>query len=289
MKVLVTGANGYIGRYAVQALLNCGAEVVAADMDLTGTDARAERLKTDIFQEAGRLYELAGKPDALLHLAWRDGFMHGADSHMLFLSDHYRLLLEMVNAGISQITVMGSMHEVGYWEGCIDENSPCNPMSLYGIAKDALRRALFQMTRGRDVVVQWLRGYYIFGDDMRSSSVFGKIARAAAEGQKEFPFTTGENRCDFISVEELGRQIAAATMQQEIQGIINCCSGVPTKLSDQVNQFIREHGYSIQLKYGAYPDRPYDSPCVWGDPAKIRAILEKNKSRETVPPAGISE
>ena len=31
---------------------------------------------------------------------------------------------------------MGSMHEIGYWEGAIDENTPCNPMSMYGIAKD---------------------------------------------------------------------------------------------------------------------------------------------------------
>ena len=144
MKILVTGANGYIGKYAVQALLNRKADVVAADMELSNVDERAIKLRINVFEESDKLYELAGKPDVLLHLAWKDGFMHGSDAHMLFLSDHYRLLLDMIHAGISQIAVMGSMHEVGYWEGCIDENSPCNPMSLYGIAKDALRRALFQ-------------------------------------------------------------------------------------------------------------------------------------------------
>ncbi|MBQ9211560.1 MAG: NAD(P)-dependent oxidoreductase [Clostridia bacterium] len=276
MKVLVTGANGYIGKYVVRSLLKRGMDVVAADVDLSNVEEGAEKLQLDIFQESERLFALAGQPDALLHLAWRDGFMHNADSHMLNLSDHYRLLSNLINDGIPQVAVMGSMHEVGYWEGCIDEHTPCNPLSLYGIAKDALRRALFQSTKGKDVVVQWLRGYYIIGDDQRSSSIFGKIARAAAEGKTEFPFTTGQNQYDFITVEELGEQIAAVIAQREISGIINCCSGKPMKLADQVNQFIQEHGYPIQLRYGAFPDRPYDSPCVWGDPTKIREILGKN-------------
>lgn len=37
---------------------------------------------------------------------------------------------------------MGTMHEVGYWEGAIDEHTPCNPQSQYGIAKNAMRQSL---------------------------------------------------------------------------------------------------------------------------------------------------
>ena len=276
LRVLVTGANGYIGKHVVSALLDKGAEVLAADISLSDVDSRAVKLESDVFRDTEKLLESAGKIDVFLHLAWRDGFMHNSDSHMLYLSDHYRLLMTVIASGVKQIAVMGSMHEVGYWEGPIDENSPCNPMSMYGIAKDALRRALFQMTKGQDVVVQWMRGYYIMGDDERSSSIFGKITRAEKEGKEEFPFSTGKNRYDFITVQELGKQIASVVTQKEVQGIINCCTGVPVSLSDQVNRFIQEHGYRIRLKYGAFPDRPYDSPGVWGDSTKIREIMEKN-------------
>ena len=59
-----------------------------------------------------------------------------------------------------------------------------------------------------------------------------------------------------------------------VGGIINVCTGQPQSLADRVEQFLREKQYKIRLDYGAFPDRPYDSPGVWGDPAQINAILQ---------------
>ena len=67
--------------------------------------------------------------------------------------------------------------------------------------------------------------------------------------------------------------IVAASVQDKIDGIINVCTGQPQSLADRVEQFLRDKNYKIRLDYGAFPDRPYDSPGVWGDPAKINAIL----------------
>ena len=273
-RILVTGANGYIGRYVVKNLLDMGAEVLAADMRTEGIDPRARILQENIFSDKEGLFAALGSPDACIHLAWKDGFVHNSDAHMGCLSDHYRVLRRMLQEGLPQILVMGSMHEVGYWEGAIDENTPCNPVSLYGIAKDSLRRALFAMTSGQNVTVQWLRGYYIYGDDERSASIFGKICAAEERGQEWFPFTTGKNKYDFVEVDQLGKMIAATAMQREVTGIINCCSGVPVSLAEQVESYIRGKNMKIRLQYGAFPDRPYDSPGVWGDASKIRKIME---------------
>ena len=79
---------------------------------------------------------------------------------------------------------------------------------------------------------------------------------------------------DIISVQDLAKQIAAVASQQEITGIINCCSGQPVSLADKVESFIKENGYDITLKYGAFPDRPYDSPAIWGDSTKIEQIMK---------------
>ena len=276
-RILVTGANGYIGAHVVQAALNCGYEVVASDMRFDRVPEEVIRLEENIFNPEVKLYELAGKPDVLIHLAWRNGFQHNADSHMKDLPLHIQFLQNMIDAGIPAISVMGSMHEVGYWEGAITADSPTNPQSMYGISKNALRQTVQLMVKGKDTRLCWLRGYYIFGDDDRSNSVLGKILNADRNGQEWFPFTSGKNLYDFISVQELARQIVAASVQEKYTGIINCCSGEPVSLSDMAQKFIREQGLKIKLQYGAFPDRPYDSPGVWGDATIIRDILSEEK------------
>ena len=181
----------------------------------------------------------------------------------------------MIDGGLKQRAVMGTMHEVGYWEGAIDENTPCNPISMYGIAKDALRRAMILYCKQKNCILQWLRAYYILGDDKKNNSIFCKLLQAAEDGKNTFPFTTGKNQYDFITVDELANQLSAAVMQKEVVGIINCCTGKPMSLAERVEQFIKEHNLDIKLEYGAFPDRPYDSPCEYGDNTKIQMIITK--------------
>jgi dTDP-6-deoxy-L-talose 4-dehydrogenase (NAD+) len=190
------------------------------------------------------------------------------------LSAHYKFLTEIINGGLKQLAVMGTMHEVGYWEGAIDEKTPCNPLSLYGIAKDALRRAIITYTEQKKCVLQWLRCYYILGDDKKNNSIFCKLLNAAEEGKTIFPFTSGKNKYDFIEVGELAKLISATICQKLVTGIINCCTGKPISLAERVEKFIADNRLNIQLDYGAFPDRPYDSPCEYGDPTKINQILD---------------
>lgn len=276
MKILVTGANGYIGRHVVKSLLDKGASVIACDIKTDDVDARAEHKELNLFKlPEGNVYEQLGSPDVCLHMAWRNGFVHNAPTQMGDLSAHYQFLTSMIDGGLKQLAVMGTMHEVGYWEGAIDENTPCNPISMYGIAKDALRRAMILYTKQHDCILQWLRCYYILGDDKKNNSIFCKLLQAVEEGKKTFPFTTGKNKYDFIKVDELAELISASIMQNKVNGIINCCTGKPISLAKQVESFIKEHHLDIKLEYGAFPDRPYDSPCEYGDSSKINEIMKR--------------
>lgn len=276
MKILVTGANGYLGKGIVEAILKSGNTVIATDfrMDRDIEDDRIKIIEGDLFdiEDPYKYYE---KPDALLHLAWRDGFKHYSDAHINDLPKHYKFITRMAESGIKQIAVMGSMHEVGFYEGSVKDNTPCNPITPYGIGKNALRQLTEEICKKNNVVYQWLRGYYIVGNFHCGSSIFSKITTAAERKEKEFPFTMGQNQYDFINYDDFCFQVANAVGQQKINGIVNICSGYPERLCDRVERFIDENNYDIKLIYGAFPDRPYDSKAIWGDDSKIKMILQK--------------
>lgn len=272
MKIVITGANGYIGANLVKTCLNAGHDVLAVDIRSDYIDKRAKYLKFNIFDEED-VYDRFENPDAVIHLAWRNGFIHNDISHFDDLDKHYKFLTSMIDNGVKYISALGTMHEVGYHEGAIDENTPCDPLSLYGISKNALRQSMLLYTKGKNVFFSWLRGYYIVGDDLRSNSIFGKLLRKAQEGEKTFPLNSGKIKYDFIEIEDFCNQIMCATLSDKINGIINVCSGKPMSLGERVEQFIKDNNLGIELQYGVFPDRPYDSPLLYGDDSKIKSIL----------------
>ncbi len=273
MKILVTGANGFLGRGVVTTLLDLGCEVVAVDLDTQYVDKRAICVNQNVLM-LDDPYQALGKPDCLLHMAWRDGFVHNSEVHITDLSCHYTFLKKMAESGIQQMAVMGSMHEVGFFEGCIREDTPCHPMNLYGISKNALRELTKLLCEQNHVVFQWLRGFYIVANHVNGGSIFSKIVAAVEEGKSKFPFTSGQNQYDFVEYDDFCRMTALSVCQNAVTGIINICSGHPEKLGDRVERFISENHYPIELQYGAYPDRAYDSKAVWGDDSNIKRILD---------------
>lgn len=276
MKILVTGANGYLGHGIIKHLLNSGHEVIATDFKIDHIDHRAIKVPCDLFK-VDDPYDYYRKPDVLLHLAWRDGFIHYSDAHIEDLPKHYAFVKAIAESGVKTIAAMGTMHEIGFFEGSIKSGTPCNPTTPYGIAKNSLRMLTETLCIEHKKNFMWLRGYYIVGNSMYGSSIFSKITAAEMEGKAEFPFTMGQNQFDFIDYEEFCEQVSRAVGQSNVMGIINICSGHPEKLADRVERFIKENGYKIKLKYGAFPDRSYDSKAMWGDGRKIEKIMNPYK------------
>ncbi len=273
MKVLVTGANGYLGQGIVRQLIDNSVDVVATDFSVEGIDKRAKCIACDLFQIEDP-YNYFGQPDVILHLAWRDGFVHYSDAHINDLTKHYDFIKYFAQSPVKRISVMGSMHEIGFFEGSIKDSTPCNPVTPYGISKNALRQLTGMLCKQNTKEFQWFRGFYIVSNSPNGSSIFSKIAKAEAEGKADFPFTLGQNQFDFIDYEMFCKQVAAA-INSDVCGIINICSGYPEKLAERVERFLKENDFKIKLQYGAFPDRPYDSKAVWGDATKIRQIMEK--------------
>lgn len=102
MHVLVTGAAGYIGRHVVKELLEQGHDVTACDITFKGIDERANFCETDIFSHEDSIYKKTGCPDLLIHLAWKNGFVHNSPAHMENLSGHIVFFAEYGGTGMQK-------------------------------------------------------------------------------------------------------------------------------------------------------------------------------------------
>jgi len=280
--ILLTGANGYIGQHVLQELARRGEQITAVVCQSSDNPFSQVTYRVQDIFDFSKTDELLVQPyDLCIHLAWEKGFIHNHPSHIENLSNHFRFIEKLLASGIKHIAVMGSMHEIGYIEGEINEKTLANPLSLYGIAKTTLRKSISKYIEQNypETVFQWLRGYYVLGDDRNNNSVFSKILLAAERGDKTFPFVSGKHAFDFIKIDELAKQIVDVTSQKEITGIIECCSGKAVTLGEMAEKFISQNNLQIKLEYCAFAEPAYESGAVWGSTKKLneaRMILYKN-------------
>ena len=277
----MTGANGYIGSHVMEELLRHPMEfsVVAAVRSSTNLPAGSSFVPFDFNLDARRedLFTHMGCPDICIHLAWRNGFLHNSMSHLEDFPNHFLFLKNLMEHGTRQFVVAGSFREYGSVNGMVDASAVVNPDNYYMLSKLMLKNALEICFSGRNVCLQWIRPFTVYGDDARNQSILSKIIQWEREGKATFPFTDGSEQYDYITVDELARQIAAIANQTAVDGVIDCCSGIPTRLGDRVEAFLKEHHYRIRPEYGAFPRREYDSPVIYGNRKKVDQILRDSK------------
>lgn len=275
-KIAITGAGGFLGRGIIEALLSYNVELVAVGNHLDRIEANVVKIEKDIFDMENPYVEMES-PDVVLHLAWKDGFVHASQAHFGYLNQHVKFVQKLLESPLKKLSVMGTAHEIGFFEGSVNEQTPTNPQSEYGIAKNALRQFVQLCAKRNNKEYQWLRAYYIVKPDLIGNSIFSKLMQAAADGKHKFPFATGENQNDFLDYEQFSKMVAATVVQDEVLGVINIASGRPQPLAVVVEKFIQDNHLPIELEYGVYPQREYDSKAIWGDSHKIEQILKNSR------------
>ena len=287
MKILVTGATGLIGNSVIRRLLNLSHEVVAT----SANEEKARRMDWfpevnykafDIsaihsFHAAGQnLFDFFGKPDRIVHIAWKDSNLHESLIHFESnLLTHYAFLKTLIDGGITDVTVTGTSLEYGYQSGCLNESVVADPVVSYALAKYALLKLLQQVQKKNAFHLKWVRFFNVHGTRQHSNSLLYQLDQAVTNKQPVFNMSGGEQVRDFLPVEKAAEYLIKIADQNNHTGVINCCSGIPVKLKDFVEDYFLSRDHIIRLNTGHYPYKDYEPMVFYGNNEKLLNILSQ--------------
>ena len=126
MKILVTGATGFVGRHVVNELLKYDYEIIIAGRNKNlSTNEKINFIFFDLekLDLSKNYFEYFNTPDLLIHLAWQGlpnykSLFHFENN----LPAHYSFLKNMVVNGLKNLVVTGTCFEYGMKEGCLSED-----------------------------------------------------------------------------------------------------------------------------------------------------------------------
>jgi len=281
MKVLVTGSTGFIGNHVVNDLIKKGHEVIATSKNSEKARAcewfsKVQYIPCDLNFEQEDSFYLFQEPDVVIHLAWEGLPNYKELFHFernLYTS--YRFLKTMIRCGLKSLTVIGTCLEYGLQNGCLSENTPTQPVTAYGLAKDTLRQFLNNLETKHDFSFKWVRSFYAYGHGQGHGSLLSQLDLAVQKNEGCFNMSGGEQLRDYLPVEEMACAIVETATQNEVTGKINCCSGTPISIRRLVENYLtKKQSGGIHLNFGYYPYPDYEPMAYWGNREKLDRILD---------------
>lgn len=277
--VLVTGATGFLGRHVVRALLELGAEVTATARDATKARemewySLVRFIPFDLADSAAGLFDHFGRPERCLHLAW-GGLPNYRDIFHLKtnLPLHRAFLDHLLGEGLRHLLVAGTCLEYGLRGGCLTEDMDPAPDNPYAQAKDQLRRHLESVARRTGASLRWVRLFYLFGPGQNPRSLLAQLDRAIDDGWESFDMSGGQQSRDYLPVQTAAAYLAHLVLQDDVTGILNCCSGRPITVENLVREHMLRRGADLRLNLGVHPSPEWEPMHFWGADTKLKKAL----------------
>ena len=286
MRVLVTGATGFIGNYVVETLLQRGFLVIATSNDIEKAKAfswypSVTYIKFDIkkISDAINYFEFFQKPDLVIHLAWEGLPNYRNEFHLLEnLPRHILLVQNFLQNGLQDITIARTCFEYGMQQGCLTEESPSMPDNPYAKAKDELRKKIQSLQDAYSFSFKWVRLFYMWGNGQNAKSLIAQLEAAIQNGDTSFNMSGGEQVRDFLPVIDVAANIVSVATQKQLEGIINICSGQPITVKEFVTNYLKQCNHQIQLNLGFYPYPDFEPMKFWGSNEKLKKIINNERS-----------
>lgn len=247
MKVIVTGASGFIGQHVCRSLLDAGHIVHAVTnqraMPYEHPNLTVEKIDLFCPEQVKELFNLV-RPEYLIHCAWyaKHGEFWHSEENFKWVKATLVILEWFQKHGGHRAIFTGTCAEYDWRYGvCDEEITPLSPKSVYAITKDATRRLVTAYCQSNNVECVWGRIFFPFGEGEDSRRLIPSIVDAA-RNHRNFDCNNPEGYRDFIAVEDLASAICHLATNTNKIGSFNMSTGVPTRIAEVVEYTYRMLG-----------------------------------------------
>ena len=283
MKILISGANGFIGKNLLKALDQPGNSIFAFVRNRS--KIRPEQIsknviffEADLAKTSSYIREVRDfNPEIVFHLAW-DGIPDLGLRNSIKSLNMSKFFLKTIisETNCSKIIITGSCLEYGLKEGLLNEENPLQPTTFYGLAKISVLSMLKFFKHEFNLDFLWFRIFYVYGDNQNQRSLYPSLIRAIQNGESVFKMSHGNQMRDFIHINDVIKYFLYPLSNINMSGVFNISSGRSIKVKDFVNNIINSYGSDIKIEFDHYDVPSYEPMNFWGDNMKIKELEKLN-------------
>ena len=242
MYYVVTGAAGFIGSRIVEALNRAGVtDIVAVDnLSRSAKVANLTRLEIADFLDKGeflqRLDSFDGAVEAVLHQGACSDTMELDGRYMMENNYRYsKTLLDWCQEAEIPLLYASSASVYGAGAEFREERACERPLNVYGYSKFLFDQLVRRTLPGKTAQIAGFRYFNVYGPNEAHKGRMASVALHAyrqfiAEGRVRLfvgsgGFADGEQRRDFVHVDDVVDVNLWFLEHREVSGIFNCGSG----------------------------------------------------------------
>ncbi len=271
MRVLLTGATGFIGRNALDVLLDRGHEVHAVSRRSPSPREGVSWHEADLLAEnAASTLVREAQATHLLHMAWYalPGRFWSAPENERWIGASLRLLRAFGKAGGQRAVIAGTCGEYAWGAEVMRENdTPLEPATLYGACKHATHVAARAVADQLAISLAWGRVFFLYGPGEHTDRLVSSVARGLLAGE-EVPTTDGLQRRDFMHVHDVASAFVALLFA-EVRGPVNIASGRAVAVRDVVTLIAERAGGLERVRFGVLARRAGEPAIIAGDARRL--------------------
>lgn len=238
MRILITGATGFIGNHLVP-LLSLHQLLLIGRREACFSQSGVSYIRADLADLTAWKKQVEDfAPDACIHLAWSGLPDYSFKSCLENFNISARLYEFLGHNGCRKIFTAGTCWEYGNLHGVVKEDDFCGELSLFASFKTGLRLIGESLSLQQKVDFIWGRIFFVYGQGQREASLIPSCFSSLVGG--EHPAVRNPNSvCDFIHVSDVVSAIKALIEAEDVRGILNIGSGYPTEVS-KVCEYVAE-------------------------------------------------